>query len=202
MPEEQRGDACEFLKKANDEHYIEDKLSSINMVLSKIPPHIRKAIVMTKIEIKNSINTQVAVGNGNIQKIRTSKKSEYELDDSKKPRKVTKYAISIDEKIQQNNASIEQILDNWGFSPGHGKRDEKKADIKKWLHRFLLSEFEDAFLILERIQYHDSHTVDGYMEGLSGELKKVFDNDLSEILFYPLGESPASSGGNLLYSYR
>lgn len=40
------------------------------------------------------------------------------------------------------------------------------------------------------------------MEGLSGELKKIFDNDLSDILFYPLGESPASSGGNLLYSYR
>jgi len=112
---------------------------------------------------------------------------------------------SIDEKIQQKNASIEQILDNWGFRPGgfsHGKREQKKADIEKWLRRFLLSEFEDAFLILERIQYHDSHTVDGYMEGLSRELNKIFDNDLSEILFYPLGESPASSGGNLLYSFR
>ncbi len=202
MPEEERGDACEFLKKANDEHYIEDKLSSINMVLSKIPTNIRKAVVMTKIEIKNSTNTQVAVGNGNIQKIRTSTKPEYGLDEPKKPRKNTKSAISIDEKIQQKNEMIEQILDNWGFRPGVGKRDEKKADIKKWLHRFQLSEFEDAFLILERIQYHDSHIVDGYMEGLSGELKKIFDNDLSEILFYQLGESPASSGGNLLYSYR
>jgi hypothetical protein len=116
-----------------------------------------------------------------------------------------KIPISIDEKLQQKNASIEQILDNWGFRPSgssHGKREEKKADIEKWLRRFLLSEFEDAFQILERIQYHDSHTVDGYMEGLSGELKQIFDNDLSEILFYPLGESPASSGGNLLYSFR
>ncbi len=202
MPEEERGDACEFLKNAHDEHYIEDKLSSINMVLSKIPTHIRKAIVMTKIEIKNSTNTQVTLGNGNIQKIGTSTKPEYGFDEPKKMRKITKSAISIDEKIQQNNASIEQILDNWGFKSGQGKRDEKKAEIKKWLHRFQLSEFEDAFLILERIQYYDNHAVDGYMEGLSRELKKVLDDDLSEILFYPLGESPASSGGNLLYSYR
>ncbi|MCJ7618452.1 MAG: toll/interleukin-1 receptor domain-containing protein, partial [Desulfobacterales bacterium] len=113
-----------------------------------------------------------------------------------------RFSISINEKIRQNNASIEQILDNWGFRPGHGKREEKKADIEKWLHRFSLSEFDDAFLILERIQYHDSHTVDGYIEGLSRELKKVLNDDLSEILFYPLGESPASSGSNLLYSYR
>ena len=37
MPEEDKGDACELLKRANDEPYIEDKLELINMILSKIP---------------------------------------------------------------------------------------------------------------------------------------------------------------------
>lgn len=178
--------------------------------MSKIPTNIRKAIGMTKIEIKNSPNTQVALGNGNIQEIRISTKPEYGFDKPEKPKKsekeaIKKHPISIDEKIKEKNASIEQILDKWDFRPGgfsYGKREEKKADIEKWLRRFLLSEFEDAFLILEQIQYHDSHTIDGYIEGLSRELKKVFDGDLSEIIFYPLGESPSSSGGNLLYSYR
>jgi len=90
MPEEERGDACEFLKKANDEHYIEDKLSSINMVLSKIPIQIRNAIIMPNIEIKNSPNTQIALGNGNFQEIRTSTKPENGFDKSEKPKKAKK----------------------------------------------------------------------------------------------------------------
>ncbi len=182
IPDEDRGEACEILKQINVERNVEDKLPLINMFLSKVSTQMNKVTIM---------------GNKQVQ-IRESRNSppRYGKESVKKP------PISIDEKIKEKNASIEQILDNWGFRLGHGKREEKKAEIEKWLHRFLLSEFDDAFLILERIQYHDSHTVDGYMEGLSGEMKKIFDNDLSEILFYPLGESPSSSGGNLLYSYR
>ena len=40
MPAEERGDACELLKRANDEKYIEDKLDVVNLVLSKIPSQI------------------------------------------------------------------------------------------------------------------------------------------------------------------
>lgn len=53
MPEEERGDACELLKKANEEIYLEDRINLINMVLSKIPSQIsiRKDKTMPKTEI-------------------------------------------------------------------------------------------------------------------------------------------------------
>lgn len=108
-------------------------------------------------------------------------------------------------KIQEKNVEIEKILDKWGFRPegiSFGKREEKKADIEKWLRCFEPSEFEDALLILEKIQYHDANTVSAYIERLSKEIKKIFGDDLTKVKFYPLGESPSSSGGNFLYMYR
>ena len=112
--------------------------------------------------------------------------------------------MPINEKLQEKNAEIEKILDNWGFRPvgiSHGKREEKRRDIEKWLRRFLPSEFDDAFSILKKIQYHDNHIVDVYIEGLSKELKLIFEDNLSDVRFFPLGKSPASSGGNFLYLY-
>lgn len=111
----------------------------------------------------------------------------------------------LDEKIRERSAEIDKMLDDWGFRPegmSYGKRDKKRAAIEMWLRRFLPSEFDDAFLILTKIQYHDSHTVDTYIEGLAKELKNVFRGHLSNVRFFPLGESPASSGGNFLYLYR
>ncbi len=75
FPENDKGEACELIKKLKNEPEIEDKLPLINMVLSKISTQIEN-IDMTKIEIKNS---QIAIGNGNIQKmeppIQTQKES-------------------------------------------------------------------------------------------------------------------------------
>ena len=36
MPEEEKGEACELLKQAKDELYVEDRINLTNMVLSKI----------------------------------------------------------------------------------------------------------------------------------------------------------------------
>ncbi len=52
MPEEERGEACELLKKAGDEPYIEDKLPLINMVLSKISSQISAAKNIETVEKK------------------------------------------------------------------------------------------------------------------------------------------------------
>ncbi|HEY9206530.1 MAG TPA: HEAT repeat domain-containing protein [Candidatus Methanoperedens sp.] len=43
LPEEERGEACELLNKANDEQYIEDRLPLINMILSKISSQMSSA---------------------------------------------------------------------------------------------------------------------------------------------------------------
>ncbi|MCX9011981.1 MAG: HEAT repeat domain-containing protein [Candidatus Methanoperedens sp.] len=52
MPEEERGEACELLKKASDEPYIEDKLPLISMVLSKISSQISAAKNIDTVEKK------------------------------------------------------------------------------------------------------------------------------------------------------
>ncbi len=52
MPEEEREEACELLKKAGDEPYIEDKLPLINMVLSKISSQISAAKNIETVEKK------------------------------------------------------------------------------------------------------------------------------------------------------
>lgn len=75
MPAEERGDACDLLKRANEEQYVEDKLDLINMVLSKIPSQMN---VMKKIDVNingsgnrtyidsadNSININTDLTNG------------------------------------------------------------------------------------------------------------------------------------------
>ena len=55
-------------------------------------------------------------------------------------------------------------------------------------------------LILENIDVVSQSTVNGMVEDLSKELRKIFNDDLSSVKAYPLGNSPGSSGGNFLYS--
>ncbi len=52
MPEKEKGEACELLKKVNDEPFIEDKINLINMVLSKISSQISTAKSMEVFEKK------------------------------------------------------------------------------------------------------------------------------------------------------
>jgi HEAT repeat protein len=50
MPGEERGEACELLKKAKAETYIEDRIDLINIVLGKIPAQIRMIGLEKKID--------------------------------------------------------------------------------------------------------------------------------------------------------
>lgn len=110
----------------------------------------------------------------------------------------------IDEKIQQRRPDIEKILDRWGFidNTPYGQRNKKRDEILNWFGCFEPSEFEDALLILDKIQYHNANMVNEYIESLSKEIKKIFRDGLTKVKFYPLGESPSSSGGNFLYMYK
>ncbi len=71
MPEEEGGEACELLKKAKDEPYVEDKMNLHNVILGKISSQIGEWKSMPGIQINNSIfqNSNVQIGNGNEQKI-------------------------------------------------------------------------------------------------------------------------------------
>ncbi|MBN1761636.1 MAG: HEAT repeat domain-containing protein [Methanomicrobia archaeon] len=50
IPGEERGVACELLEKAKAETYIEDRINLINIVLGKIPAHIRTSGLEKKID--------------------------------------------------------------------------------------------------------------------------------------------------------
>lgn len=56
LPEEEKGEACEYLREAKEEIYIEDKLDLINIVLSKISPQIGKMKNRKNIKINISGN--------------------------------------------------------------------------------------------------------------------------------------------------
>ena len=77
----------------------------------------------------------------------------------------------------------------------------KEQTVVRWLHNFQPSEFEDALLVLKNIQYYNSDIVATYIRALSKELSKMFNGNFSNVLFNPLGDSPASSGGNFLYAF-
>lgn len=109
--------------------------------------------------------------------------------------------MPIDRKIEEESEEIDKIISKWGFSPNYGNKSEKRTTVERWFHNFQPSEFEDALLILKRIKYYDSDTVATYICDLSKELNKMFNGEFSNVLFYPLGDSPASSGGNFLYAF-
>jgi hypothetical protein len=67
MPDEEKGEACEILKKINDEQYIEDKLPLISMFLTKISTQMNKEPTIGNLKIENSKGVQVIVGTGNNQ---------------------------------------------------------------------------------------------------------------------------------------
>lgn len=107
----------------------------------------------------------------------------------------------ITKKIKKASEEIDQIIVDWGFTNTYGNIEDKRATVAKWFDNFQPSEFEDALLILKNIQYYNSDIVSKYIRDLSKELIKYFNGDFSKILFYPLGDSPASSGGNFLYTF-
>ncbi len=60
------GEACELLKKANDESILENRIQLMDDVISKILPHIGN---VTNIQISNSNNIQITTANGTTQKM-------------------------------------------------------------------------------------------------------------------------------------
>ncbi len=106
------------------------------------------------------------------------------------------------EIIIARNNEIEALLSEWGFIPDSPQRDQKKSQIKLWLSNFRPSQINDAILILSKIQYKDEHMIRGAITQLAKEIKNIFQDDLSFIKFFPLGESPSSSGGMYLYDYK
>lgn len=66
MPEEEKEEACELLKQAKDEPFVEDRINLTNMVLSKISSNIGRIVIYTEELNMGKVfkNVQVTGGNG------------------------------------------------------------------------------------------------------------------------------------------
>ncbi len=97
MPEEERGEACEYLKKAKEEQDIEDKIFLVNIVLSKITSQMIKGEEMNKDSKTFNLNArQINFINNEKSKIGTQKN---ELKIEKEENKPNRFDIF-------NNSSI------------------------------------------------------------------------------------------------
>ncbi len=104
--------------------------------------------------------------------------------------------------ITSHKETIESILDEWGFAKYSSLRDKKRSQIVSWLNNFTPSEIEYAILLLSNIQYKDSHFIQEAISSLAKEIINIFNGNLNNVKFFPLGESPSSSGGMYLYEFR
>ena len=111
MPEEEKGEACELLKQAKDEPYVEDRINLTNMVLSKISTQMN--IVSAQISVEKKQDEMLA---------RISQLSGVtERIDAK-----TDIVIEYVKKIE---TSCNQIIDDLEES-GIKLRDEDKEELK------------------------------------------------------------------------
>ena len=105
------------------------------------------------------------------------------------------------DKKKSNDARIDTVLTRWQITSVQESLT-KKAEVLDWLDNFEPSEREDMFAILENIEVISSGEIQNWIKDLSGELKKIFQNDFSAVRIFPLGNSPSASGANFLYELR
>ena len=79
---------------------------------------------------------------------------------------------------------------------------KKQIAITKWFGNFQSSEYSLALKLLEKIQYYSDKDIEEYIEILAKHIARIFGDNLSNVLFYPLGDSSASSGSQFLYQYK
>ncbi|MGR3316890.1 MAG: NACHT domain-containing protein [Candidatus Anammoxibacter sp.] len=108
--------------------------------------------------------------------------------------------MSINKIPKKLYSRIDVVLNSWGFGDDNTERKKKLVEIEEWFGNFEHLEYEDMLLILENIDVVSQTKINGMVEDLSKELRKIFKEDLSDVKAYPLGNSPGSSGGNFLYS--
>ena len=90
------------------------------------------------------------------------------------------------ERIAQGSKDISRLLDKWGYGDlGSHLRPQKQAEIMRWLYNFEPSELDDAFLLMDKIQYKDERTIRDVILNLSKELVNILGEDLKRTLFFP-----------------
>lgn len=106
-----------------------------------------------------------------------------------------------EEFIKEHRTTIDSIISRW-MPQDDLHFTQKQIDSTKWFGNFKPSQCSLALMLLEKIQYISDQDIRGYIETSAEQIKNILNHDLSSALFYPLGNSTASSGSQFLYEYR
>jgi len=116
-----------------------------------------------------------------------------------------KEVFNADQFYLKNKDTIDKIILNNFKIPktdAPGKFAEMVSIIIKWFENFKRSEYSLALHILQNIKFFSEDDVNGLLDKMSGELKKLFSNDFSQVNIFGLGDSGGDSGEQFLYRLR
>jgi hypothetical protein len=110
--------------------------------------------------------------------------------------------LNAQEFILKNEMLIKKIIVNNFKIPetdtpgGYHQMIERTV---RWFENFKRSEFELALLIYKNIKYYAERDIDELLDKMASALKRLFKNDLHNVIFSGLGNSSAGSGEQFLY---
>ncbi|MFW0716556.1 hypothetical protein [Pedobacter sp. N23S346] len=110
--------------------------------------------------------------------------------------------LNAKEYVLKNETAIKKtIINNFRIpetdTPG-GYQQMLERTIR-WFENFKRSEFDIALLIYKNIRYYSEGDIDELLDKMAMALRKLFQNDLSKVMFSGLGDSSAGSGEQFLY---
>ncbi|WP_194868659.1 primase-helicase family protein [Pseudoalteromonas sp. PPB1] len=102
--------------------------------------------------------------------------------------------------IAEHKSELEIIVEHWVPRRSAFFQD-KYRDVTRWLCNFRPSQCKAALTLLKNIEYITDDEMRDYVNIAAKHIKKIFRDDLKDVLFYPLELSSASSGSQFLYQY-
>lgn len=107
--------------------------------------------------------------------------------------------------VLRNEVRIHKmIINSWKIpqTDAPGVFSETVNRIIHWLDNFKRIEYEPALLMLEAIRFFSNNDIDYLLDKMCGELRKLFKDDFSKVIFSGLGIYSSNSGGQFLYKLR
>ncbi|MEC4091690.1 primase-helicase family protein [Pseudoalteromonas rubra] len=102
--------------------------------------------------------------------------------------------------IAEHTSEIEEIVAYW-IPRKSAFFQDKYRDVTRWLCNFRPNQCKAALTLLENIDYINDDEMRDYVNIAAKHIKKIFRDDLKDVLFYPLELSSAASGSQFLYQY-
>lgn len=105
-------------------------------------------------------------------------------------------------KARDTTSAIARAVESWGLRKGSAEFHDKSAQVNRWLSNFAPDEQPDALSLLPFIQVKRTEDIEAIIQSLAQQLIKFLGARLGDALFFPLGNSAASSGSQFMFPFR